>query len=78
MVGRAPAGRLAELGHDVVVGTRDVEETLARTDPDAMGNPPYAEWQYKSRRARVALASIGTFVAETAAGGPRRLPVTAG
>lgn len=45
MVGRALAGRLAELGHDVVVGTRDVEETLGRTDPDAMGNPPYAEWQ---------------------------------
>ena len=45
MVGRALAGRLAELGHDVVVGTRDVEETLGRTDPDAMGNPPYGEWQ---------------------------------
>ena len=45
MVGRALAGRLSEIGHDVVVGTRDVEETLRRTDPDAMGNPPYAEWQ---------------------------------
>ena len=45
MVGRALAGRLAELGHDVVIGTRDVEETLGRTDPDAMGNPPYGEWQ---------------------------------
>jgi 8-hydroxy-5-deazaflavin:NADPH oxidoreductase len=45
MVGRALAGRLAELGHDVAVGTRDVEETLRRTDQDAMGNPPYAEWQ---------------------------------
>lgn len=45
MVGRALAGRLSELDHDVVVGTRDVEETLRRTDPDAMGNPPYAEWQ---------------------------------
>ena len=45
MVGRALAGRLAELDHEVVIGTRDVEQTLARTDPDAMGNPPYAEWQ---------------------------------
>jgi predicted dinucleotide-binding enzyme len=45
MVGRALAGRLAELEHDVVIGTRDVDQTLARTDPDAMGNPPYAEWQ---------------------------------
>ena len=45
MVGRALAGRLSELGHDVVVGTREVEETLGRTDPDAMGTPPFAEWQ---------------------------------
>ncbi len=45
MVGRALAGKLAQLGHDVVVGTRDVDETLARTDADAMGNPPYPEWQ---------------------------------
>lgn len=45
MVGRAVAGRLAELGHDVVIGTRDVEATLARSEPDAMGAPPFAEWQ---------------------------------
>jgi predicted dinucleotide-binding enzyme len=45
MVGRALAGRLAGLGHDVVVGTRDVEQTLARTAPDAKGTAPYAEWQ---------------------------------
>jgi len=45
MVGRALAGRLAGLGHDVVVGTRDVEQTLARTEPGSMGTPPYADWQ---------------------------------
>lgn len=45
MVGRAIAARLAGLGHDVVIGTRDVDKTLARTEPDAMGNPPYAQWQ---------------------------------
>lgn len=44
MVGQALAGRLAELGHDVVVGTRDPAATLARTDPDAMGTPPFATW----------------------------------
>ena len=53
MVGRGLAGRLAELGHDVVVGTRDVEETLGRTDPDAMGNPPYAEWQRAHQAVRL-------------------------
>ena len=44
MVGRAVAGRLTGLGHDVVIGTRDVDATLARTEPDGMGNPPYAQW----------------------------------
>lgn len=44
VVGQALAGRLAELGHEVTVGTRDVETTLARTGPDGMGNPPYATW----------------------------------
>jgi hypothetical protein len=44
MVGRALAGKLAELGHDVTVGTRDVAATMARTEPDGMGNPPYPTW----------------------------------
>jgi predicted dinucleotide-binding enzyme len=43
-VGRTLAGRLDQLGHDVVVGTRDVERTLARTAPAGSG-PSYAEWQ---------------------------------
>lgn len=45
MVGRALAARLAGLGHDVVIGTRDVDQTLARSEPGALGTPPYAEWQ---------------------------------
>jgi 8-hydroxy-5-deazaflavin:NADPH oxidoreductase len=45
MVGQAVAGKLAELGHDVTVGTRDPEATLARTEPDGMGNPPFKDWQ---------------------------------
>jgi len=44
-VGRTLAGRLAEVGHDVVVGTRDPVATLARTEPDGMGTPPFAQWQ---------------------------------
>jgi 8-hydroxy-5-deazaflavin:NADPH oxidoreductase len=44
-VGRALAGKLAELGHEVTVGTRNPEETLARTEPDPMGNPPFKAWQ---------------------------------
>jgi predicted dinucleotide-binding enzyme len=44
MVGQAVAGRLADLGHTVVVGTRDPQATLARTEPDGMGNPPFSAW----------------------------------
>ena len=43
-VGRAIAGRLHELGHSVVVGTRDPRATSARTEPDAMGTAPFATW----------------------------------
>ena len=43
-VGQALAGKLDELGHEVTVGTRDPEATLARTEPDYMGNPPVKAW----------------------------------
>lgn len=62
MVGQAIAGRFAELGHEVTVGTRDVEATLAKTTPDGMGNPSYASWAATRRGVRLA-----TF-AEAAAG----------
>ncbi|GAA4934800.1 NADPH-dependent F420 reductase [Streptomyces coeruleoprunus] len=42
--GRAHTAKLLELGHEVYVGTRDPEATLARTEPDMMGNPPYGQW----------------------------------
>lgn len=45
MVGRGLAGALADLGHDVVIGTRNPKRTLARTEPDAMGTPAYPHWQ---------------------------------
>ena len=48
-VGRALAGRLGEAGHDVVVGTRDPSSTLARTEPDGMGTPPFYDWQAEHR-----------------------------
>jgi predicted dinucleotide-binding enzyme len=45
MVGRALARGLAGAGHDVVIGTRDPVATLARTEPDRAGTPPYRQWQ---------------------------------
>jgi predicted dinucleotide-binding enzyme len=49
-VGRALAGRLAELGHDVTVGTRDPAATLARAEPGS-----FREWA--DARPAVGLAS---------------------
>ncbi len=54
MVGQAVAARLFGLSHDVTVGTRDPEQTLGRTDPDAMGNPPFSAWAADHPQVRVA------------------------
>ena len=32
-------------GHEVVIGTRDVDALMVRIDGDAMGNPPFAQWK---------------------------------
>ncbi len=44
MVGRAHAARLIELGHEVMVGTKDAAKTMSNNQPDQMGNPPYSQW----------------------------------
>ena len=53
-VGRTIAGKLSELGHVVVVGTRDPQATVARTESDPMGNPPYSAWQAENPAVRLA------------------------
>lgn len=62
MVGRALAGRLAELGHEVTVGTRDAAATMARTEPDRSGTPPYPAWAQAHPR-----VALGTFADAAAA-----------
>lgn len=44
MVGRTLAGKLAEQGHDVMLGTRDPDRTRERTEQDRYGNPPFSTW----------------------------------
>ena len=53
MVGQTIGAKLMEAGHDVLFGTRDVEKTLTRTEPDGYGNPPFSEW--KKQRPQVRL-----------------------
>jgi predicted dinucleotide-binding enzyme len=52
-VGRALAEGFVREGHDVVVGTRDVDELMARTEPDRMGTPPFSQWLTEQTGVRV-------------------------
>ncbi|MER5598880.1 NAD(P)-binding domain-containing protein [Streptomyces sp. NPDC002265] len=72
VVGQTIAGKLAFLGHEVVIGTRDPQATLARTGPDAYGNPPIAQWL--ARHTQVRLLSF----ADAAAFGEALVNTTAG
>lgn len=44
MVGRSHAGKLAGLGHEVMVGTKNTGAKMAENKADAMGNPPFSSW----------------------------------
>ena len=44
VVGQTISGKLADLGHDVTVGTRDVDKTMARTEPHPYGLPAFNIW----------------------------------
>jgi predicted dinucleotide-binding enzyme len=71
-VGQTLAGKLVELGHDVVLGTRDPARTRAQVEPDAHGNPPVSAWLAAHPSAR-----LGTF-AEAAAHGAIVINATSG
>jgi predicted dinucleotide-binding enzyme len=63
IVGQTLGGKIAEVGHAVMVGTRDVEASLARTEPGMAGSPPFSEWLAQNPEVKA-----GTF-AEAAAHG---------
>ena len=64
MVGRALAGRLSGLGHDVTIGTRDPQVTRSRTEPDGMGNPPFPTWAAAHPDVRLATLDVAAAGAE--------------
>ncbi len=53
MVGQSLAGKLSEIGHDVVMGTRDVSAAEARTKPGNYGAPPFSDWLAKHPKVRL-------------------------
>jgi predicted dinucleotide-binding enzyme len=72
MVGQVIAARLTGQGHAVMVGTRNVADTLARSAPDAMGNPPFSAWQNQNPKVKL------TTFAEVAAHGEMVFNCTSG
>src|SRR5215212_1702070 len=72
VVGKTIAARLDDMGHEVMVGTRDPEETMARTDPDQYGSPPFSAWQQEHQGVR-----LGAF-SEAAAHGETVVNATSG
>lgn len=73
MVGRTFSAKLAQLGHSVTIGTRDPARTLAHSEPDSMGNPPFSVWHQQNHHVRLATfaeaASFGELILNCTAGG---------
>jgi predicted dinucleotide-binding enzyme len=44
VVGQTIAEKLSQLGHGVMIGTRDKQATLTKTGKDNFGRPPFSEW----------------------------------
>lgn len=44
VVGQTIAEKLESLGHEVMLGTRDVKASLERADKDSFGRPPLKDW----------------------------------
>jgi 8-hydroxy-5-deazaflavin:NADPH oxidoreductase len=72
IVGRTLAVKLVELGHAVTIGTRSPEKTLAKTEPDRFGGPPFNVWLKQNPKVK-----LGTF-AEAAAQGEVLICATSG
>ena len=56
-VGQTIASKLISLGHEVLMGTRNVAEKLANQEKDHYGNPPLAEWLKLNQQIKLATFS---------------------
>ncbi len=63
IVGRTLAARLAQLGHEVTIGTRHVEKTKASLENDAYGNPPFSIWHKENEN--IQLTTFGEAVEQS-------------
>lgn len=73
VVGQTIAEKLADLRHDVTIGTRNVKDAMARSGPDSFGRPPFSEWHAKHPKVKVGTyaeaAAFGEFLVNATNGG---------
>jgi 8-hydroxy-5-deazaflavin:NADPH oxidoreductase len=71
-VGKALAAKLSFHGNSVMVGTRDVQATMARNDKDSFGNPPFRTWHEQNPTVKVGTlkeaAAFGSLVINVLSG----------
>ena len=72
MVGQIVSGALASKGHTVMIGTRDVQKSLANAEKSPMGMPGFGTWHKDNQHIKV-----GTF-AEAATFGELLVNATSG
>jgi 8-hydroxy-5-deazaflavin:NADPH oxidoreductase len=72
VVGQTIAEKLVQLGHQVMIGTRDKKTTLAKTGKDNFGRPPFNEWLTNNSKVQFGTyseaASFGEFLANATSG----------
>lgn len=64
VVGQTLAEKLNSLGHEVMIGTRNVKDTMARSGSDSVGRPPFSDWHTKNAGIKVGTLSEAAFFGE--------------
>jgi predicted dinucleotide-binding enzyme len=72
VVGQTIAEKLSQLGHQVMLGTRSKEKTLAKKEKDNFGRPPFGEWHKNNSQIKFGTypeaASFGEFLVNATSG----------
>ena len=73
VVGQTISEKLLELGHQVMMGTRDVKKALSRAGTDSFGRPSFPEWHSRHTAVKVGpydeAASFGAMIINATNGG---------
>jgi len=72
VVGQTIAEKLLQIGHSVMMGTRDKQTTLSKTGKDNFGRPPFSEWLKNNTKVQYGTyseaASFGEFLVNATSG----------